>query len=327
MNPLIQYILINRLSSKNIKGKNWNYNRSYSKYSLAKKYKDIRTLIYSQTKNVILILLGMLSASFGLRSFLLPNSLIDGGVTGISLLTSAITGISLSLLLIIINIPFILLGLKQAGKEFALKSIIAIGGLALFVYIIDFPIITNDKLLVAVFGGFFLGAGIGLTIRGGGVLDGTEILAIFLSRKIGATVGDIILIINIIIFSFAAWLLGIETALYSVLIYLSASKTVDFFLEGIDEFTGVTIITHRTETMRMMITNKLKKGVTIYKGSRGFGKRGEVIRDMDIIFTVVTRLEISKLTTEIERIDPDAFVVMSSIKDIRGGMVRKHLMK
>jgi uncharacterized membrane-anchored protein YitT (DUF2179 family) len=325
MNPLIQFLIVNKYSDK-IPFKKWKY-KKYTGYSSARQYKDFLTVAKQEIKNAFLVILGILSAGFGLKGFLLPNSFIDGGVTGISLLVNVLTGFGLPILIIVLNVPFIILGYRQIGKQFAYKSIAAIVGLASCVAFVHYPVITSDKLLVAVFGGFFLGAGIGLTIRGGGVLDGTEILSLFISKNSGLSIGDIILIINIIIFSFAAWLLSIEIALYSVLIYLAASKTVDYIVEGIDEYTGVTIITHRTETMRLMIINKLNKGVTVYKGSRGYGKRGEVEHDMDIIYTVITRLEVSALNTEIQRIDPDAFVVMNSIKDLKGGMVRRKIFK
>jgi len=226
----------------------------------------------------------------------------------------------------VINLPFILLGWKQINPTFGLKSIIAISLLAFVVAVIPYPVVTNDKLLIAVFGGFFLGAGIGLTIRGGGVIDGTEILAIYFNRKSSLSVGDFILLFNIVIFSVAAYLLSIETALYSILIYLAASKTVDFILEGIEEFTGVTIISAHSKEIANMIRQKLGRGLTIYSGKRGYGKSGENY-PTEIIFTVITRLEISRLNSEIEKIDPNAFIVMQSIKDTRGGMVKKRPLK
>jgi uncharacterized membrane-anchored protein YitT (DUF2179 family) len=273
------------------------------------------------------MLLGILTAGFGLRGFLLPNHFIDGGVTGISLLINAKTNFPLSALIILINIPFVLLGWKQIGGIFSIKSIVAISLLAVVVAIFPYPIVTEDKLLIAVFGGFFLGAGIGLTIRGGAVIDGTEILAIFLSRKRSLSVGDFIMVFNIIIFSVAAWLLHVEIALYAMLTYLAAAKTVDFILEGIEEFTGVTIVSPHSEEIAKLIKEKLGRGLTIYSGKRGFGKRGETDSANDIIFTVVTRLEISRLNSEIEKIDPNAFIVMQSIKDTRGGMVKKRPLK
>lgn len=269
------------------------------------------------------MLLGVLSAGFGLKGFLMPNGFIDGGVTGISLLANHQTGLPLSILIILFNIPFLTLGYRQISRPFSVKSIIAITALAVAVAIIPYPVITDDNLLVAIFGGFFLGTGIGLAIRGGCVIDGTEVLAIYLSRKNSLSVGDFILTFNIIIFSVAAYLLSIEIALYSILTYLSASKTVDFILEGIEEFTGVTIISTHSKQISDMIQNQLGWGLTIYTGRKGFGKRGESDENINIIFTVITRLEMNRLTTEVERIDPNAFIVMQSIKDTRGGMVKK----
>jgi uncharacterized membrane-anchored protein YitT (DUF2179 family) len=274
-------------------------------------------------REVLFVLIGVLSAGFGLKGFLMPNHFIDGGVTGISLLINVKTDIPLGLSIIILNIPFLLIGLKQIGKWFSITSIIAISLLALAVAVIPYPVVTNDKLLVAVFGGFFLGLGVGLTIRGGGVIDGTEILAISLSRTSSLTVGDFILVFNVMIFSVAAWLLSVEVALYAILTYLAASKTVDFILEGVEEFTGVTIISHKNEEIGQFIRQQMGRGLTVYSGKKGFGKRGETKVSNDILFTVVTRLEISRLNNEIEKIDPTAFVVMHSIRDTKGGMVKK----
>ena len=282
---------------------------------------------FQTARSTALIIIGIFSAGFGLKSFLLPNAFIDGGATGISLLISGVLDLPLSALIIVVNIPFILLGYKQIGKVFTVRTLLAICGLALCLYFVDYPIITKDKLLVAVFGGFFLGAGIGFAIRGGGVLDGTEVLAIYISRKTGSTIGDVILVINIAIFLSAVYFLGIEIALYSMLTYLSASKTVDFLIEGIEEYTGVTIISRKSDEIREMITQKLGRGVTIYKGTGGYGKQGYLKSETEIIFTVVTRLEVSRLRSEIEMIDDDAFVVMHSIKDTKGGMIKKRPLK
>jgi uncharacterized membrane-anchored protein YitT (DUF2179 family) len=273
-------------------------------------------------RDVFFISTGIFSAAFGLESFLLPNSFIDGGATGISLLLSTIYEIPLYVLIIVVNIPFMILGYRVIGKIFALKTTLAIFGLSMVLAFINFPEVTQDKLLVAVFGGFFLGAGIGLSIRGGSVLDGTEVLAIFLSRKLGTTIGDIIILINILIFLTAAYFLSIETALYSMLTYLAASRTLDFVIEGIEEYTGVTIISKASEDIRAMITQKMGRGLTIYKASGGFGTAGAT-KDHDVIFTVITRLEIRKLNLEISKIDPKAFVVMHRINDTRGGMIKK----
>ena len=301
-------------------------NENSSEYKVAKEYKQSTISLKRNFKNLMLIILGIFSASFGFKGFLLTNDFIDGGATGISLLLAAITEIPLYILIIGVNLPFIFLGYKIMGERFALKTAMAIIGLALCVAIVPFPNVTNDDLLVAVFGGFFLGAGIGLSIRGGAVIDGTEILAIFLSRKLSATIGDIIILINIIIFSFAAYLLSIEIALYSMITYIAASKTLDFIIEGIEEYIGVTIISSQSARIKEMIIDKIGRGVTIYKGQGGYAKNG-ISKEMDIIYTVITRLELNKLNTEIEKIEPNAFIVMNSIKDIRGGMIKKRPLK
>lgn len=318
MNPFFQKIIIATVKHRLKKKNKQTDDRQLS--SDVEIFKVNITHIFSDT---VFILIGIVSAGFGLKGFLLPNSFIDGGVTGISLLTTEITGISLSILIVVINLPFLILGFSQIGKQFALKSIIAIIGLALVIHFLPYPIITTDKLLIAVFGGFFLGAGIGLAIRGGAVLDGTEVLAIYLSKKTGLTIGDIILIFNIIIFSFGAYILSVEIALYAILTYLGASKTVDFIIEGIEEYTGITIISDNSKKIRLMITEKLGSGVTIYKGKGGYGKRGEKLKEIDIVYTVITRLEIARLRTEIDKIDCDAFIIMNSIKDTKGGIIKK----
>ena len=301
--------------------------REPSAYSKAKAARASRVDFISNIKSGLLVVAGIFSAAFGLESFLLPNNFIDGGATGISLLIAEITHLPVAIFIVMVNIPFVFIGAKTIGRPFAIKTALAIGGLATVVATIHFPQITHDKLLVSVFGGFFLGGGIGLAVRGGAVIDGTEVLAIYLSRKIGISIGDVILLFNILIFSVAAYLLSIEVALYSILTYLAASRTVDFIIEGIEEYTGVTIISHKHHEIQTMIIEEIGRGVTIYKGQRGFGKRGIVNTEIDIIYTVLTRLEISKLQAEIEKIDDTAFVVMSSVKDTSGGMIKKRPLK
>ncbi|MBL7817738.1 MAG: YitT family protein [Saprospiraceae bacterium] len=298
---------------------------SYSDYRFAKGFRELKIVVTQSVKDAFLILLGIASAAFGLESFLLPNNFIDGGATGISLLIAELTGIPLYFLLIGINLPFIFIGYHVIGKEFAIKTAIAISLLALCVANVHFPEITHDKFLVALFGGAFLGAGIGLSVRGGAVIDGTEVLAIFLSRKFGVSIGDIIIILNVIIFSFAAYVMSIDTALYAMITYLAASKTLDFVIDGIEEYTAVTIISCHSKEIKDMIINELGHGVTIYKGKGGFGNQGEK-NSFDILYTVVTRLELNRLNTEILKIDTNAFVVMSTVKDTKGGMIKKRPM-
>lgn len=324
MNSFWQKIIINTILKKPRKksGKK----SAYSKYELAKGYREFIILAKRNSKDFILITLGIFSASFGFKGFLLTNHFIDGGATGISLLISFLTGIPLYFLIILINLPFIVMGYHVMSKAFAIKTALAISGLAICLATVTFPNVTNDNLLVAVFGGFFLGAGIGLSVRGGAVIDGTEVLAIFLSRKFGTTIGDIIVVINVIIFSAAAYFLGIEVALYSMITYLAASRTLDFLVEGIDEYIGVTIVSSKSHEIGKMIVEVMGRGVTVYSGKRGFGKRGES-KEVDIIYTVITRLELNKLNTEIEKIEPTAFVVMNSVKDTKGGMIKKRPLK
>jgi uncharacterized membrane-anchored protein YitT (DUF2179 family) len=300
---------------------------SLSKYGNARKLVETKVELKKMASDIFMVSLGILTAAFGLKGFLLPTGFIDGGATGISLLIAKLTGVNLSFLLVMINLPFIFFGYRVIDKQFAIKTAAAITGLALCVAVIPYPEVTNDKLLVSVFGGFFLGAGIGLSVRGGAVIDGTEVLAIAISKKSGLTIGDVIMIINIMIFGLAAWLLSVETALYAMLTYLSASKTVDFIIEGIEEYTAVTIISPKSDKIRLAIIEKLGRGVTVYKGERGYGKSGERLYDLKIIYTVVTRLEVGKLKMEITKIDPNAFVVMTSVKDMKGGMIKKRPLK
>ncbi|WP_316751042.1 YitT family protein [Pedobacter gandavensis] len=270
-------------------------------------------------KDFLLITCGVVSACFGLKSFLIPSGFIDGGVTGISLLISTLTGWKLSYLIVLINVPFIILGYKQIGKAFAFKTALAITALAIFLVVLPFKSVTHVPLLIAFFGGFFLGGGIGLAMRGGCVIDGTEVLALYISRKSMLTVGNIILALNIVIFSFAAIFLGMETAMYAILTYLSATNTIDFVVNGLEQYTGVTIISDKSDEIKEYIIDTMKRGVTIYKGEGGYGVKKEI----DILYTVLTKLEMGKLQTEIRNIDPDAFVVQQQIADIKGGVVLK----
>lgn len=289
-------------------------------YKVRKRKKNTPVIYF---RNALFIVIGVLSAAFGLKGFLLPNGFIDGGVTGISLLSAITTGIPISVLLIVINAPFIYAGYRQVSRSFAITTALAICGLALAIFLFEFPTITTDKLLIAVFGGFFLGAGIGMCIRGGGVIDGTEILSILISKRTSFTMGDVLLIINIIIFSIAALLLDIESALYSILTYMVAGRTVDYIIEGIEEYTGVIIISSQPDEIRHAIIEELGRGVTVLKGKGGYGKRGQVTKDVDVLYCVLTRLEISKLKNITERIDDSVFMVMHSINDTKGGMIKK----
>lgn len=291
---------------------------------LQKTSDNIRQLMVKvRIKETIFLVLGVLSASIGLKGLLLPNHFLDGGAMGVSLLAQFLTEINLSVLIIVVNAPFILLGARQISIPFAVKSSLAIVALAMLVHLLDFPVLTSDKLLIAVFGGFFLGMGIGLAIRGGAVIDGTEVLALSISRRTSFTVGDIITIFNVLLFSLSALVLSLETAMYSILTYIVASRTVDFIINGIEEYIGVMIVSPESAVIKSQIMHEMGRGVTSFRSDGGYGSHGQSLPDRDILFCVVTRLEVSRLILEIEKIDPKAFVIQYPIKDTKGGMIKK----
>ena len=280
--------------------------------------------VIRELKNAFLIVLGILSAGIGLKGFLLSSRFIDGGVTGISMLLSDVLGLQLAILILVINLPFIALGYRQIGRSFAIRSALAITGLAVCLLVVKFPDVTPDKLLTAVFGGFFIGAGIGLAIRAGAVLDGTEIAALLVSKKSHLLkVGDVILILNIFIFLAAAFFLGVESALYSILTYAAASKTIDFIIHGIEEYTAITIISMKSEEIKEAITGGLHRGVTVYKGSGGMGSKGGTDAEQSILYCVVTRLEIGNVKEVVRDIDPTAFITTHSLSDVEGGLIKR----
>lgn len=272
-----------------------------------------------EARSAALIIAGILSAGLGLHGFLLPSNLIDGGVTGISMLLSAVTGWPLAIFIPLVNLPFIAVGYRYLGKGFAVRSALAIGGLAAALAIIHFPIVTSDRVLDAVFGGFFLGAGIGLAVRGSAVLDGTEIAALLISRQSSMVkVGDVILAFNVVLFIVAMAVLGVESALYSILTYMAAARTLDFIIHGIEEYVAITIMSEESDFIRRRITGELNRGVTVYR-ARG-GHSGE---EREILYCVVTRLEIGRVRTIVHEVDERAFVVVQPLADVQGGTVRK----
>ena len=276
-------------------------------------------LFAREVGNALLIVLGILSAGMGLKGFLLSSHFIDGGVTGVSMLLSNVLGRPLAILIFVINIPFIAVGYRQIGKMFALKSALAIAGLSICVALVPYPDVTPDKLLTAVFGGIFIGAGIGLAIRGGAVLDGTEIAALLVSKSSHLLrVGDVILILNIFIFAAAAFFLGVESALYSILTYVAASKTIDFLLHGIEQYTAVIIVSEHSEEIRHAIISHLNRGVTVYKGRGGLTDA-----EQDILYCVVTRLEMGGVKTVAKDIDASAFILTHPLADAEGGIIKK----
>jgi uncharacterized membrane-anchored protein YitT (DUF2179 family) len=278
----------------------------------------------SNISDILLILFGVIITSFALKGFLMPNHFFDGGITGISLLIHEVYDFPLGYVIVLANLPFIAISFFSINKGFAFKTFFTVVLLGLCLLYPEFPVITNDKLLISIFGGFFLGVGIGLTMRAGCAVDGIEVLALYTLRRSSFTISEIILGINIIIFSLAATQFGIQTALYSMLTYFTASQTIDYVIEGMNAFTGVTIISGKSELIKFSLVNDLKRGITIYKGERGYlpGKF-DVHDDCDIIFTVISRLELRKLKNMVTEIDPNAFVFASTIKETSGGIIRK----
>lgn len=269
--------------------------------------------------NLILVLAGILCAGMGLKGFLFSSNFIDGGVTGVSMLLGKVTSIPLAVWLPIVNLPFIALAYKEMGKAFAFRSIFAITGLSLTIAYLPYPDVTPDLLLTSIFGGFFIGAGIGLAVRGNAVLDGTEVAALIISKRKGIfKVGDVILAFNIVLFLVAIAFLGVEPALYSILTYITAARTLNFVIYGLEEFTAITIVSSESPAIRQMITNSLGRGVTIIRGTGAFS--GD---EKEILYCVVTRLEIDKVKRITKELDPNAFVTMHPLVDVVGGTVRR----
>ena len=270
------------------------------------------------------MIFGVATAGFALKGFLVPNHFFDGGITGISLLIHELYHINLAFVIIAVNIPLIIMSAYVASRDFAIKTLICIILLGLCLLFVPYPVVTSDKLLISIFGGFFLGIGIGLTMRGGCAVDGIEVLALYSLRHTSFTISEIVLGLNIIIFSIAAFRFGVEVSLYSMLTYYTASKTVDYVVEGVEAYTGVTIISGNSERIKEKLVNDMGRGITIYKGERGFlpGKY-EVHTEVDIIFTVVTRLELRKLKNLVYAEDPKAFVFANTIRETAGGIIKR----
>jgi len=299
----------------------------YSAYSCFASRSDVRGTRYDRdmthlrhaAARTVLMVAGILLAAMGLKGFLLSSNFIDGGVTGVSMLLSKATRLPLAIFLPAVNLPFVIVGFRQIGVAFALRSIAGIAGLTAVLALVPFPDVTPDPVLTAVFGGLFIGAGIGLAIRGGAVLDGTEIAALLISKQTAfLRVGDVILIFNVVLFLAAMSLLGVEPALYSILTYMAAAKTLDFVLHGIDEFTAMTIVSSANATIRERITRELGRGVTVFKGHGGLTGA-----EQDILYCVVTRLEIGKVRAIVRETDAAAFVTLHALSSAEGGLTRK----
>ncbi|MEZ5103938.1 MAG: YitT family protein [Draconibacterium sp.] len=284
---------------------------------------DWKSIVNAQY--IIYTLLGSFISVIALQGFMIPNNFIDGGVTAVSILFNGVFNIDVSILLVVINLPFVYIGFRIIGKTFAVQSMIAILVTAFLMTIINIPVITNDKLLMAAFGGFLMGLGIGLVIRGGGVVDGLEIIAHYTKKKVGFTTSEIIMLFNSLVIMGAAFEFGIEPAMYSILVYYIAMKTSDYVVDGIEEFTSLSIISKKDQQVKSVIVNDFGKAITVYKGERGYLPGAYHIKhDVDIIVTVVTRLEIHRIKQQIVKIDPDAFFFVQSIKEVKGSYLKQH---
>ncbi|PTM08411.1 MAG: hypothetical protein DA407_08110 [Bacteroidetes bacterium] len=282
---------------------------------------------YTNISEYFQIALGILLASVGLKAFLLPNGFLDGGVTGTAILVnSQFENFNVSVLLVLINIPFLILAYFTLSKRILIKSFFSIIGLALVIHFVEFNTITEDKLLISIFGGLFVGAGIGLTVKNGAVLDGSEILGVFLNDRFGFSIGEIILYFNIILFSITAFVLSVEVAMYSILTYIVTAKVIDLFIEGFEDFIGVMIVSKHHKQIKSAIINELGAGMTIYKGEKGYGSSGEM-ENFDIIHTVINRIDIRKMHRLIDSVDPRAFSIEFDINHIKGGVLRRYLAK
>ncbi|WPY99828.1 YitT family protein [Christiangramia sp. OXR-203] len=268
--------------------------------------------------------LAVFLASLGLKAFLLPNGFLDGGVTGISILLSKLTGIEISIILPIISIPFFVIGWFTISRKTVIRSIISVLVLSLIIHFENFQSITDDKLLISIFGGLFLGAGIGLAIKNGSVLDGSEILGIFLNEKTGISIGLIIFWFNVVLFLLASLLFSIEVAMYSVLTYIITAKTIDLILEGFEDYVGLMIVTEKSKEMQIALLKNIGQGLTIYNGSKGYGSQGEK-QDLKIIHTVVNRIDTKKAYRILHEVDKDAFVIEFDVNRVSGGVLRKYL--
>lgn len=278
----------------------------------------------TSVQDIFFLVLGVLVAGFGLKGFLVPNHFFDGGVTGISLLLYELYQFNLAYTILALNLPLIVVGYFSVSRSFAYKSLAAVILLGVCLLFMPYPTVTSDKLLISIFGGVFLGLGIGLTMKAGCALDGVEVLALYTLKRTSFSISEIILGINILIFGIAAFKFGMETALYSVLTYFVASRMIDYVIEGIQAFTGVTIISGESELIKHRLVNEMGRGITVYKGERGFlpGKF-EQRAECDIIFTVVTRLELRRLKKVVYETDEKAFVFASTIREASGGILKR----
>lgn len=275
--------------------------------------------------SLLFTIAGVLCLAFALNSFLIPKEFIDGGVTGLSILLSKKTGIHIGIPLIVLNIPFVIIGYKKIGKSFAVQTSFAIILLVIAMHFLpDYEVPTNEYLLVAIFGGFFIGLGIGLAIKGGCVLDGLEVIADYTHKKSGFSTSEIVMLFNTVLFLFAAYFFTVEQAMFSIITYFTAMKISDYVVDGFEEYTALTVISAKHELIKSIIVNDFNKAISVYKGERGYLPTSFNIKnDCDIVMTIVTRLEIHRMRNAILEEDPNAFVFIQSIKEVTGGVIKQ----
>lgn len=270
------------------------------------------------------IIIGVFCAAIALEAFMLPNKFLDGGVTGIAIIINLNYGVDLNLLLVLINIPFIWIGWKKIGKTFAVQSSISIFLLTLILHFMEIEPITDDKVLIAVFGGVLMGTGIGLIIRGGGLIDGFEVITEYVQKNSAFSGSEITVFLNSLIMLFAAIFFGTDAALYSILTYFTAIKMTDYVVEGFEEYTALTIISREDDKVKELIVKEFGKAISVYKGERGYLPETFHIKyPCDIIMTVVTRLEVHRMKEAIQQIDPKAFFYVQTIKEVKGGVIKR----
>jgi len=275
-------------------------------------------------KNLLQIFLGAGMAVFAMKGFMIPNQFMDGGVTGISLLIHEIYHINISILVILFNLPFIYLGFKRIGKTFAIQTTLAVILLAAGLLFSDIKPVTTDPLLIAIFGGILIGTGVGLVIRSGGVIDGAEVIAVFTKRRTGFSNSEIIMLFNTFIFAGAAFHFGLESAMYSLITYFAATRATDYVVDGIEQYTSINIISAEQDKVKEFLVNELGKGITVYKGVRGYLPGSfDITNECEIIVTIVTRLEINQIQDSISEIDPKAFMYIQSVKEAAGGILKE----
>jgi uncharacterized membrane-anchored protein YitT (DUF2179 family) len=274
-------------------------------------------------KNIALNLIGVAFITLALKGFMLPNKFLDGGVIGISILLHEVLHLPFGVLVLVLNIPFLFIGKKILGNTFAFQSLITFILIALSINFVHIEAVTSDKLLIALFGGCLIGIGMGFCIRSGSTADGIEILALLTTRKIGLNVSEVIFGINSLLFLAAAWYFGISTALYSIVTYFSAVKSLDYISQGVEQYISLHIISAKSAEIKELIVQKFRKGITIIKGERGYLPDSfDEKWDCDIIVTIVTRLELLRIKEEINKLDPHAFMYIQYIKDASGGILR-----